>query len=216
MHTRGRRFRTFLREVNCSGLKEGYMSSPDQGFHPIPEKSWQTWSMDLHTYLLSMLLPTIAWSPNVWKEVTSVTTGKSKQFNTPGGRFHIGIFLVPIIALVLVERNSVMSGPFLSPSRKKAVADRVLREKGRFSVSSMRQFLFENLRMDSTEFRKLNIDIFDKASKLTGRQSLEMLRKVKEDLSWNLLWTIFLPVTDWIRLTQFYRRSAKSFSKLRS
>ena len=59
----------------------------------------------------------------------------------------------------------------------------MLLEKGRFTVTSMRRFLFDNFRMDQADFLKLDTDLFKAAAILTGRQSLEMLRKVKEDLS---------------------------------
>jgi hypothetical protein len=117
--------------------------------------------------------------PERVEEVTSVTTGKSKQFNTPGGIFSYRHIPRAYYSFGFSRKKLSDERGFLIAGPEKAVADRVLREKGRFSVSSMRQFLFENLRMESTEFRKLNIDIFDKASKLTGRQSLEILRKVR-------------------------------------
>jgi hypothetical protein len=117
--------------------------------------------------------------PERVEEVTSVTTGKSKQFNTPGGKFSYRHIPSVYYSFGFSRKKLSDERAFLIAEPEKAVADRVLQEKGRFSVSSMRQFLFENLRMDSTEFRKLNIDIFDKASKLTGRQSLEILRKVR-------------------------------------
>jgi hypothetical protein len=62
---------------------------------------------------------------------------------------------------------------------EKAIADRVLLEKGRFSVRTMKQFLFESMRIDPGEFHKLDTSLFSEAARISGRHSLEILAKVR-------------------------------------
>lgn len=121
--------------------------------------------------------------PERVEEVTSATLGKSKRFDTPGGTFSYRHFSNTYFSFGFSRKTLGDGRAFLIANPEKAVADRVLLEKGRFTVTSMRRFLFDNLRMDQADFLKLDTDLFKAAAILTGRQSLEMLRKVKEDLS---------------------------------
>ena len=116
-------------------------------------------------------------------QVTSVTTRKTKAFQSSCGNFsytHVPIeyYRFGFIRQVLGDNRA-----FLIAEPAKAIADRVLAEKGRFSVRSMREFLFDNLRIDPSGFKTLDRNILTEAARLAGRQSLEILRKVQENFS---------------------------------
>jgi predicted transcriptional regulator of viral defense system len=121
--------------------------------------------------------------PERVEEVTSVTTGRKKLFDTPLGRFsylHVSIECYSFgfsRKKVDGERFFLMAGP------EKAIIDRVMRERGRFSISSMKNFLFDNLRIDPAEFIKLDGGIFAEAAKLTGRHSMNVVHMLKEKFS---------------------------------
>ncbi len=112
-------------------------------------------------------------------EVTSVTTRKSKVFTSPVGKFSFMHVPVPYYSFGFIRKEfTTDERAFLIADPAKALADRVLKENGRFSVRSMKTFLFDNLRIDIEAFRNLDKSIFAEAARVTGRQSLEILRKV--------------------------------------
>jgi hypothetical protein len=120
--------------------------------------------------------------PERVEEVTSATTGKSKSFTTPAGRFSYTHISTNYYGFGFGRKQCGDERTFLIADPEKAVTDRVIREKGRFSLRGMRQFLFDNLRIDPAEFKKLDRGIIAEASRLTGRHSLAILLKVMEEL----------------------------------
>ena len=121
--------------------------------------------------------------PERAQEVTSATPGKSKRFDTPGGIFSYRHFSNGYFSFGFSRKTLNDDRAFLIANPEKALADRVLLEKGRFTIGSMKQFLFDNLRINQADFLKLNTDLLKEAATLTGRLSLEILRKVKDDFS---------------------------------
>ena len=119
--------------------------------------------------------------PERVEEVTSVTTGKSKRFDTPIGRFSFTHLPLHYYSFGFNRKPLEEDRGFLLADPEKAIADRVLKERGRFSLKSMKLFLFDGLRIDQTEFQKLDADLFREASKLSGKQSLEILYRVREE-----------------------------------
>jgi hypothetical protein len=119
--------------------------------------------------------------PEQVEEVTSVTTGKSKWFDTPVGMFSFMHLSVDYYGFGFNRKSLEEDRGFLLADPEKAVADRVLKERGRFTLRSMRQFLFESLRIDQAAFGKLDKGLFREASKRSGKESLDMLRRVSEE-----------------------------------
>lgn len=117
--------------------------------------------------------------PESVPEVTSATTGKSREFDSPVGRFtychqNPAYYAVGFERRALDERRG-----FLMAHPEKALADRVLLERGRFSVRGMRQFVFENLRVDEHGFRQLDVTLLELLARRSGRQALSVLTALR-------------------------------------
>jgi hypothetical protein len=121
--------------------------------------------------------------PERVEEVTSVTTGKSKLFMTPAGRFSYTHVSTSYYSFGFGRKQLGDERTFLIAGPEKAVADRVVREKGGFSLRGMREFLFDSLRIDPAGFRNLDRGVITEALRRSGRHSLALLLKVREDLS---------------------------------
>ena len=121
--------------------------------------------------------------PERVEELTSATSGKRKSFDSPIGRFSYIHLPVHYYGLAFFRKELEEERAFLIATPEKAIADRIFAENGRFSIRSMRQFLFENLRMDPSDFRNLEEAIFADAYRLSGRRSLELLYRVRKEMS---------------------------------
>lgn len=116
-------------------------------------------------------------------EITSSTTGKSKFFNTTVGRFSYVHFPGAYYSFGFGRSLINDERAFLIADPEKAVADRVLQENGRFSEKSMRQFLFDNMRIEPADFRNLDKSLLNEAARRAQRESLEIVCKVRERIS---------------------------------
>ena len=121
--------------------------------------------------------------PERVEEVTSATTGKSKLFMTPAGRFSYMHVSTSYYSFGFGRKQLGDERTVLIADPEKAVADRVIREKGGFSMRGMKEFLFDNLRIDEPGFRNLDRSVLAEASRRSGKQSLGLLLKVKDGLS---------------------------------
>jgi hypothetical protein len=100
--------------------------------------------------------------------VTSICLNRSKTFKTP-----IGIFAYKIrdpsiypVGIHLVEMPN--EGSYLMATPEKALVDLISQAKGIRSVQEMKEHLYENLRMEPSDLKKLNrkllIEIIDSYS----------------------------------------------------
>jgi len=101
--------------------------------------------------------------PERSEALTSVTIGRSRKFHTP-----VGLFIyrrIPIRAydggMVLVEEDYGQA--FLIASAEKALADKVISERGvsLTSAAEMRRFLTEDLRVDISKVQSLSAERID-------------------------------------------------------
>jgi len=101
--------------------------------------------------------------PERSEALTSVTIGRSRKFHTP-----VGLFIyrqIPIRAyddgMVLVEEDYGQA--FLIASAEKALADKVISERGvsLTSAAEMRRFLTEDLRIDVSKVQSLSAERID-------------------------------------------------------
>jgi len=121
--------------------------------------------------------------PEVVHEVMSATVGKSKSVKTPLGVFryiHIqnNYYSFGYQRAALDDNRSY---PIALP--EKAICDRVLREKGRFFLKDMENFLFENIRIEPEAFRSLDTAVFEEAAERGKRNSLRILFSFKKKVS---------------------------------
>jgi hypothetical protein len=121
--------------------------------------------------------------PERVEEVASVTKGKTKSFTTPVGKFTYMHLSTNYYSFGFGQKQIEGGRAFLIADPEKAVADRVFREKGGFTLRGMKDFLFDGLRIDEAGFRNLDKSLFAEAAARSGRRSLALLLKVKDGFS---------------------------------
>ncbi|MBD3419338.1 MAG: hypothetical protein GF398_04390 [Chitinivibrionales bacterium] len=115
--------------------------------------------------------------------VISATIGKTRLFKTPIGTFSY-IHQKPRYYAFGFNRLSLSENRgYLMAIAEKALADRVLREPGRFSLRDMEAFLFENLRVEPTDFRNLDAAVLSQIAKRGARRSLTVLERLRRSLA---------------------------------
>lgn len=96
--------------------------------------------------------------PERVETVTSVTTGKKKQFDTPVGRFTYAKIPTPVFSEGLDQIPIDKIRSFLMVCPERALTDRIIMEKSLLKTSStvMEDYLFDHLRIDKELFFKLS------------------------------------------------------------
>ena len=102
--------------------------------------------------------------PERVEEVTSMTTQKNKEFETPLGRFHYK-HLRPEVYTVGVDRQLLdKERCFLIASREKALADLIALQKGIKDEKEMLEHLVNNLRIDVDDLSMFELERMDKCA----------------------------------------------------
>jgi hypothetical protein len=118
--------------------------------------------------------------------VTSVTTGRSREFNTPFGHFSYMLLSEPRYSIgVILERQGKES--FLLASPEKALADKVYADK-RFTGAAIKDYgpyLEQDLRLDMDRLRILDgiqLDVIGKAYRSSKIERLiAYINRLKKD-----------------------------------
>lgn len=122
--------------------------------------------------------------PESVHEITSITTKRSKSFET-----HYGVFSYVLIKKELfnigLEIKTSKSGNFIIASKEKALCDKVYFTKDidLRSQKAMREFLEDDLRIDMDELENCDIKIFEEYTKVSKSKKIEVLTKVIKGLS---------------------------------
>lgn len=121
--------------------------------------------------------------PESVHEITSLTTKRSKSFETEYGVFSYKQIKKELFNLGL-EIQSTKSGNFIIASKEKALCDKVYftKDLSLRSKDAMVEFLEDDLRIDLDELNKFNIDIFYKYLEISKSKKIEILIKVIEGL----------------------------------
>lgn len=114
--------------------------------------------------------------PEYVAEVTSVSTKRNRNFNTPIGRFsyqHLPLALYKVgFNLVAVRDNATA----LLATAEKALADLLyLRKSHPETLHELEELLFEDLRLDDTLVSRMKIGIFRDILKAGGAPALKLL-----------------------------------------
>jgi hypothetical protein len=96
--------------------------------------------------------------PEAVETVTSVTSGRSRSFNTPLGSFTYRQLPLSSFQVGMDRVMEDNNRGFLIATPEKALADKVFTDRGTQlrSLKEMREYLFENLRIDPDQFRQLD------------------------------------------------------------
>lgn len=118
-------------------------------------------------------------------EITSVTTKKAKQYNTPAGRFSYQYLPSPYYSFGIESIQLTPKQTALIASREKAVCDKIILTSG-ITLRSTRQakdFLIKDLRMDENLLQKLNTSIIQSwLNDAPKKSSLQTLIKTVNEL----------------------------------
>lgn len=116
--------------------------------------------------------------------VTSVTPGQARSFTTPVGDFSYRY--VPRNAFPLgMDRVELPDGrAFLIATPEKAVADKVVLDRVEIRrLAPMREYLFENLRIDRSQFVSLRLDRLMEIARAWPSERMKLLVSVAAALS---------------------------------
>ena len=113
--------------------------------------------------------------------VTSVTTQRSRQFQTPLGLFtydHLPIQVFPV-GVTLINFSEKQHG--LMATKEKALADLFVIRRGSFSSKKhLRETLFEDLRIEEEDFGSLNLDLLKMIYQARPHTAIKYLIQCRE------------------------------------
>lgn len=115
-------------------------------------------------------------------EVTSVTTRRTKQFDTALGRFSYHHIPVTVFPIGLRMESAPSGGHFFMAGPEKALCDKILltRNLRLRSLTAMEAFLLEDLRVDVDELSGLDLAVVD--GYLEAGRKRDMLNLLREFL----------------------------------
>ena len=127
--------------------------------------------------------------PERVEALTSVTTGRSRIFNTPVGQFTYRMIPLPAFqtGMTRIELND--GGAFLIATPEKALVDKIFVDRGSDirTIKGLQAYLFDNLRIDRDIFSKLNISHISESSEHYRSSKLmllgNLLRKIQSQES---------------------------------
>ena len=88
--------------------------------------------------------------------VTSICINRSKTFQTPLAAFSYSTRSLSVYPIGLISTEIPQEGSYLMAIPEKALADFIFQAKAISNVSEMKDYLYENLRMEQSDLKKLN------------------------------------------------------------
>jgi predicted transcriptional regulator of viral defense system len=110
--------------------------------------------------------------------VTSLTIGDSKAYDTPLGSFEYRAIDREKFKVGIEYRDLGNLGGYFLASREKALADLVYRTPGIRTLEQLRHYLFQEMRIDESLFRTLDIQQFQAIAHAYNKRSVNMLCKL--------------------------------------
>lgn len=113
--------------------------------------------------------------------VTSMTTGRNKEFNTPCGDFSYE-HLSPHFYIYGLRRIEIEGGrAYLIASPEKALIDRIWTVKGLNTLKNLEDYLEGDMRLDFTNIQQIKISNLRKLAKIYDKPALYLLEKLLRD-----------------------------------
>lgn len=115
--------------------------------------------------------------PERVETVTSVTTKRSKCFETPVGLFSYGSVPVAGFAIGMQRVEMADGSAFLMASSEKALADKLRSVRG-LKLTSQREclsYLIESLRVDQETLRRLDVSLLEELARGYGSRKVKLL-----------------------------------------
>jgi hypothetical protein len=118
--------------------------------------------------------------PEAVATVTSVTSGRSRSFNTPMGDFTYRQIPLPSFQVGMDRVMEENNRSFLIATPEKALADKVFADRGillRY-LKEMREYLYDNLRIDPDQFSQLDSEKMKMIAERYGSRKLRVLAQL--------------------------------------
>ena len=121
--------------------------------------------------------------PEAVETVTSITTGRSRQFRTPLGSFTYRMISLQAFRTGVDLIQGEGGSSYLMATKEKALADRLVAERGLRirSVSDVKQHLLGNLRIPPGELPRFNLQALERISSSYASPRLSFLAKLVAD-----------------------------------
>ncbi|MBM3198487.1 MAG: hypothetical protein FJZ58_04440 [Chlamydiae bacterium] len=113
--------------------------------------------------------------------VTSVTTKRSKQFQTPLGPFAYHHLPMQVFAVGVTLVQWTKTQQALMATKEKALADLLVIRRGTFSsIKHCKEVILEDLRVDEEELRGLDLDLLRRIYQARPHTAIQYLIKSRE------------------------------------
>lgn len=110
--------------------------------------------------------------------VTSSVIGDTKTFYTPIGTFEYRAMDREKFKIGIEYKDLGKEGGYFIASREKALADLIYRTPGIRTIEQLRHYLFEEMRIDETQFRRFDFNKLNEISKAYKKNSINMMSKL--------------------------------------
>ena len=125
--------------------------------------------------------------PERIEALTSVTTGRSRRFETPVGLFTYRKISVQAFRFGMTRVELGEQSAFLIAIAEKALADKIQADRGTGinTVRQMREYLVDDLRIDESALRQLNPLFFEEIARRYRSRKIRILSKLTKRLGKN-------------------------------
>jgi hypothetical protein len=175
-----------LRKQQIIRVKKGlYIFGPDYRKRPYSREILANLIYGPSYISLDYALSYYGLIPERVETLTSVTTGRSRTFNTPVGQFTYNMIPLPAFQTGMTRIELDDGGAFLIATPEKALVDKIFIDRGSEirTIKGLQAYLFDDLRIDQDIFSKLNIShIFESSEPYRSSKLLllgNLLRKIQ-------------------------------------
>jgi hypothetical protein len=118
--------------------------------------------------------------PEAVETVTSITTGRSRQFRTPLGTFTYRRIQLRAFRIGVDLVEAAGPSPFLIATKEKALSDKLVAERHLIArrPADLREYLVDGLRVPPHEIALLDLDAVTRISSEYGSRRLHVLTEV--------------------------------------
>lgn len=166
-------------------LNSGEIISLKSGLYVLPERFGQSLVPELVANLLygpsyvslDYALSRFGLIPEAAFNVTSVTTGRKKLYHTAVGTFSYQQIKPDYFSQAYVLHRDEDSA-YLEATVEKALCDKLYLSPRLENISALEQYLFEDLRIDSSRLSNLDKKLISHLAEVSGKHNLRLLKEM--------------------------------------
>jgi predicted transcriptional regulator of viral defense system len=146
-----------LKNQSITKIKKGlYIFGPDFQKRPVLRELLANLIYSPSYISLEYALSKYGLIPERAYIITSVCLNRSKTFTTPVATFAYRTRPLSVYSLGIQQIEIPQEGSYLIATREKALVDLISQVKGIKDTHEMREYLYENMRMEQSHLKKLN------------------------------------------------------------